>query len=104
MRIDRVLVNLARLKALYPLKPSAHPFADGVERLSGNLIVELFDSDEPLPAIAATDPVAFGCIIGRDDVGAPAFRALKFEWFGPHRCSRRDSILLPDSHRKRQQI
>jgi len=79
MRIDRVLVNLARLKALYPLKPSAHPFADGVERLSGNLIVELFDSDEPLPAIAATVPVAFGCIIGRDDVGAPAFRALKFD-------------------------
>ena len=79
MRIDRVLVELARLEALYPFEARLEPFGDVVEGLSGDLIVELFDGGEPLPATVAADPVAFGCIIGNDNAAAPTLRALKFD-------------------------
>jgi hypothetical protein len=78
MKIDHVRVDLARLEALYPFETRFKARRHLGVNLAGNLVVELLDGGEPLPAVVAADPVAFGCIVGRDDVGAPAVAALKF--------------------------
>lgn len=78
MRVSRVLIDLARVEALDVPKS----VLDGEHGKPPNFRVVVLDGAEPLPAIAASDPRAFGCIVGHDDVGAVTFRAMHFELVG----------------------
>lgn len=84
MRIDRALVDLARLEALnalHLLPESGSDIGKHGFSLSDYLSVELTDSTDGLPACIAGDVTVFGCIIGHSElVGGTTVRALKVDF------------------------
>ena len=75
MRIERTVIDLARLEAFDFTEALGQLGFGNIERLG------LVGSpcDHPLPAAVAGDPVAIGCVVGRTEEGADALIALTFD-------------------------
>ena len=80
MRIERMLVDLSRLRELESLPECGGDFGKHGFALSDYLRIELTDRADGLPACIADDLTVFGCIIGHSElVGGSAIRALKVD-------------------------
>lgn len=75
MRIDRTLIDLARLEAF----DLAEPLGElGLSQFDGARLV-VSPSDERLPAAVAGDHRVVGCVVGHRENGAAALIALTFD-------------------------
>lgn len=75
MRIERTLIDLARLEALDFSKGF---LGLGDSELEGASLIGA-PSHHELPAAVASDPLAIGCVVGRSESGATTLLALTFD-------------------------